>query len=126
MKPNISDIKNLLLKRKQELETELTQLSQEKFSDGQVQDPGDQALSTTMQSLKVSLQDTERAEYNRILQALEKIEDGTYGICMDCNQPISEKRLQSFPNAALCLVCQEAFEEGGLSFIRNQGRLLKP
>lgn len=115
MKQNLEEIKKLLLQRKLELEHELTQLSQEKFSDGQVQDPGDQALSSTMESLKVSLQDTERAEYNRILQALEKIEDGTYGICVDCGQPISEKRLQSFPNAARCLGCQEAFEEGVMS-----------
>ena len=41
------------------------------------------------------------------------IEDGTYGECVDCHNPISEKRLKSFPNATRCLVCQEAFEEGG-------------
>ena len=111
MKQNLESVKKTLLQRKIELERELTQLSQEKFSDGQVQDPGDQALSSAMESLKVSLQDTEREEYNRILQALEKIDDGTYGICEDCGQPISEKRLTSFPNAARCLVCQEAYEE---------------
>lgn len=111
MKQNLESVKKTLLQRKIELEQELTQLSQEKFSDGQVQDPGDQALSSTMESLKVSLQDTEREEYNKILQALEKIADGTYGICADCGQPISEKRLNSFPNAARCLVCQEAYEE---------------
>ena len=90
MKSNLEAIKKLLLDRKIILEQELTRLSQEKFSDDQVQDPGDQALSSTMESLKVSLQDTERGEYNRINQALEKIEDGTYGICSDCGQPISE------------------------------------
>lgn len=112
MKHNLQEIKQTLLKRKVELEQELHRLSQEKFSDDQVQDPGDQALSSTMESLKVSLQDTEREEYNRILQALEKTEDGTYGICTDCSQPISERRLNSYPNASRCLVCQEAFEDG--------------
>ncbi len=111
MKQNLEAVKKTLLKRKLELEQELTELSQEKFSDGQVQDPGDQALSSTMESVKLSLQDTERTEYHRIVQALEKIEDGTYGICMDCGQPISEKRLTSFPNASRCLSCQEIFEE---------------
>lgn len=111
MKQNLEAIKKTLLQRKQELEKELIRLSQEKFSDDQVQDPGDQALSSTMEMLNTSLQDTEREEYKRIEQALEKIEDGTYGICIDCGQNISEKRLSSFPNAARCLSCQEAFEE---------------
>lgn len=101
----------MLLQRKIDLEQELTQLSQQKFSDGQVEDPGDQALSSTMESLKVSLQDTERQELGRIVQALQKIEDGTYGTCMDCGQAISERRLNSYPNAARCISCQEAFEE---------------
>lgn len=111
MKQNFETIKKMLLQRKIDLEQELTQLSQQKFSDGQVEDPGDQALSSTMESLKVSLQDTERQELGRIVQALQKIEDGTYGVCMDCGQAISERRLNSYPNAARCISCQEAFEE---------------
>lgn len=111
MKHNLEAIKKALMQRKQELEKELVRLSQEKFSDDQVQDPGDQALSSTMETLHSSFQDTEREEYKRIQQALEKIEDGTYGICVDCGQQISEKRLNSFPNAARCLSCQETFEE---------------
>ena len=111
MKPNFEAIKKMLLQRKIDLEQELIQLSQQKFSDGQVEDPGDQALSSTMESLKVSLQDTERQELGRIVQALQKLDDGTYGICMDCGQPISERRLTSYPNAARCISCQEAFEE---------------
>jgi DnaK suppressor protein len=111
LKPNFEEIKKMLLQRKIDLEQELIELSQQKFSDGQVEDPGDQALSSTMESLKVSLQDTERQELGRIVQALQKLDDGTYGICMDCGQPISERRLNSYPNAARCISCQEAFEE---------------
>lgn len=103
-------IKEQLLARKHEIERELTELSQEKFSDDQVQDPGDQALTSSMESLKSSLQDTKIDEYKRITKALEMIEEGTYGICVDCGNPISEKRLQSFPNAARCISCQESFE----------------
>jgi len=98
--------------RKQELEEQLTNLSTEQISDGQVQDIGDQALSSIMESLRASLQDTEVDEYRRIVKALEMIEKGTYGICEDCNLAISEKRLKLIPNAVRCLMCQEAFEEG--------------
>ena len=47
-----------------------------------------------------------------INNALEMIDNGTYGICTECGNPISEKRLMLFPNATRCLACQEALEEG--------------
>jgi DnaK suppressor protein len=39
--------------------------------------------------------------------ALERIEDGTYGICMECEQEISPKRLKAVPWASCCVHCQE-------------------
>ncbi len=108
---NLGDIKKLLIKRKRELEEKLATMAKEKFSDNQVQDPGDQAVSSAMELLRTSFQSTEIKEYNRIVRALEKIEDGSYGICVDCGEPISAKRLKSFPNAERCLVCQEEYED---------------
>ena len=110
-KGDFEAVRKLLSKRKYELEEQLTQMAKEQFSDGQVQDPGDQALSSSMESLRTSLQNTELGEYRRIVRALEKIDEGTYGICVDCNNPIAEKRLKSFPNSARCLACQETFED---------------
>jgi DnaK suppressor protein len=107
----IGKIKDELLTRKLELEEILTRLYKEKFSDGQVQDFGDQAISSTMESLQASLQDSRLEEYNRIIKALQMIADGTYGICVDCHGAISEKRLKSYPNATRCIACQEAYEE---------------
>lgn len=109
----IKQVEKELLARKKELEQELDKLAKEKFDDGQIQDPGDQALSSTMELLKTSLQDAEFAEYQRIELALQKIQDGTYGVCIDCGEEIAEKRLKSYPNAARCLLCQEAFEDQG-------------
>ena len=107
-------IKQELQARKIELEQDLVhyQSYSEKFSDDQVQDPGDQALTSTMESLRSSLQDTRIDELNRIVKALKMIEEGSYGICADCELPISEKRLKLYPDATRCLSCQEAFEEG--------------
>ena len=39
--------------------------------------------------------------------ALERIEDGTYGTCFECDEEISHKRLQAMPWATLCIACQE-------------------
>src|SRR5438105_4356536 len=95
----LEKVKKELIDRKLELEQEFASLYQEKFSDNQVQDPGDQALSSTMEEIRSTFQDTRLTEYRRIVRALEMIQDGTYGICIDCHEPISEKRLKSFPNA---------------------------
>jgi DnaK suppressor protein len=111
IKQDLNKIRADLIERRNELNEHLYKLSTEKISDDQVQDPGDQALTSTMENLRSSLQDTELEEFKRIQQALQKIDDGTYGICIDCGSDISEKRLKSYPNAARCLVCQEAFED---------------
>lgn len=108
----LNEIKKDLTTRKIELEQDLVQSYSEKFSDDQVQDPGDQALTSTMESLRSSIQDTRIDEFNRIVKALKMIEEGTYGICVDCELPISERRLKLYPDATRCLACQEAFEEG--------------
>jgi DnaK suppressor protein len=108
---NVAHIKKKLLVRKQQLEADLSRLSREKVSDSEVPDPSDQALVSTLEELNISLQNNELAEYARILKALEMIDQGSYGKCSDCDQPISERRLQLFPNATRCLSCQEAREE---------------
>ncbi len=113
IRKSLEDVKLELLKRKHELEEKLTQLSQERMTDNQVQDPGDQALTSTMESLRSSLQSTENEEYKRTIKALEKITEGTYGVCVDCGQTISERRLNSYPDAARCLSCQELYEDKG-------------
>ena len=109
---NLTQIKKKLLARKYELEGELTRLDQERISgtSDTVQDPLDQAILSGIEDLNISLQKNERDEYAMILKAIEMIDAGTYGICTDCNEPISEKRLQLYPNATRCIACQEAVE----------------
>jgi DnaK suppressor protein len=118
VKKNITNVRDLakvkqdLIKRRMELQEELMRLYKEKFAD-EVQDQGDQALTSTMELLSSSLQDSRVEEYNRIVRALGMITDGTYGVCVDCHEPISEKRLKSYPDATRCILCQEQFEERG-------------
>lgn len=109
---HLNDIKEKLLDRKAELEEQLQESYAAREAPEIGQEPGDQVQSISLETLKISLQDTELEEYNMIRQALKMIELGSYGICVDCEQPISEKRLASYPNATRCLVCQELLEEG--------------
>ena len=39
-------------------------------------------------------------------QALKRIEDGTYGYCEECNEPISDDRLEAVPHCRLCISCK--------------------
>ena len=106
----IYKIKRTLLERQKELQKQVVYQSKEKVSDGQVSDTADEALTITMEKLQSSLQKTEIEELKLIEQALDKIKKGEYGICIDCNEPISERRLENYPYAARCIVCQELLE----------------
>lgn len=107
---HLDKIKQELLARKKILEEELDRLSKEPVSDNQSQDDGDQAVSSTLETLRNSIQNAEYEEFMMIETALQSIADGRYGICQDCDQEISEKRLKYYPNAQRCLACQEAAE----------------
>jgi DnaK suppressor protein len=52
----------------------------------------------------------------QIRAALSRIEDGSYGICMHCEEEIKPKRLEAIPWAAYCIQCQEAAEKNPQEF----------
>jgi DnaK suppressor protein len=110
-KNNHEVMKEILIERKKILEEELKRLNSTKNSDPQGQDSADQASAAVVESLENSLQSTELQEYTMILKALEMIEKGTYGICIDCGLPIAEKRLRYYPHVTRRLLCQEAIEQ---------------
>lgn len=49
-------------------------------------------------------------EIRAIERALRRIALGTYGICVSCGQPIGRERLEAYPTANRCAVCQRAYE----------------
>jgi len=55
------------------------------------------------------------AETRRVEAALTRIEEGTYGSCLRCDETISWNRLRVMPHAAFCVNCQEAVERDGAS-----------
>jgi len=52
------------------------------------------------------LASTEGRAVLQIREAMQRIEDGTYGVCEICGKPIGEKRLEMIPYAPLCARCQ--------------------
>ncbi|MDX1592773.1 MAG: TraR/DksA C4-type zinc finger protein [Gammaproteobacteria bacterium] len=51
-----------------------------------------------------------RIERTRIEAALRRLDDGSYGACRECGEPIAAGRLEADPTATLCLACAEAAE----------------
>jgi len=107
----LEKVENRLLQRRAEMAKALLNLSNEKISDGQVLDSGDEALSLSMEKLQTSLEQTEINELKSIDDALNRLKKGEYGICVDCGKPISDVRLENSPYVARCIVCQEDFEK---------------
>ena len=67
----------------------------------------DQTQFATERDLVVTLLNRDTVMSRRVKAALGRMEDGTYGICLTCEDSISVKRLQAVPWAELCLRCQE-------------------
>jgi DnaK suppressor protein len=49
----------------------------------------------------------------RLTAALKRVDDGTYGTCVECGKPIGQARLKAIPEVATCVTCQEKIERGG-------------
>lgn len=54
--------------------------------------------------------------FNKIEHALEKIDDGSFGVCEECDEPIEKKRLEARPVTTLCITCKEEQEKAERSF----------
>ncbi len=73
-------------------------------------DEGDLATTVVNQQISIMMRAKERMKLQMIHEALERIEDGTYGYCEDCDEPIGEKRLQNQPWTTLCITHAEERE----------------
>ena len=94
------------------LKAEADQLAEE-MEPGDVQfdeESGEGGTMNVERERDLALSAQARAEVEEIDRALEKILEGTYGICERCGQPIARARLKAIPQAALCVPCKS----GGL------------
>ena len=73
-------------------------------------DPNDRATLESEFALELRTRDRERKLIRKIEEALSRIEDGSYGYCIETGEPIGVKRLEARPIATLCLEAQERHE----------------
>jgi DnaK suppressor protein len=74
-------------------------------------DPTDRASMESDRNFELRIRDRERKLINKIKKALEKIEDGTFGFCEVCGEPIEFKRLEARPVTTHCIDCKTSAEE---------------
>jgi DnaK suppressor protein len=67
----------------------------------------DSAQSTAERGKVLALVDRLRDQLRDVERALKKIDQGTYGICDRCGQPISTERLEALPYSTLCVTCKQ-------------------
>jgi DnaK suppressor protein len=84
-------------------------------ADDPTEDIVDRANNAYNRELMFSLSDGERVLLLQIEEALKRMDDKTYGRCVNCAQRISMQRLQAIPWARFCIDCQEMAEKGMLS-----------
>lgn len=96
--------KNLLLKRRAELAEDLIDI-EDKLDDPMPKDWEDRASERQGDEVLEALGKVELDELRRIDAALARMEDGSYGTCAKCGDPISDERLSAVPTAALCRNC---------------------
>jgi RNA polymerase-binding protein DksA len=77
---------------------------------GDLPDQSDQAAEGIGDELAVGLMAIEAAQLHDIEDAIRRIDDGTYGLCTDCEKPIPKKRLEILPFVRRCLNCEGARE----------------
>jgi DnaK suppressor protein len=95
-------------KRKVVLERARQMLSEGMVLDANdLPDEMDLASSEYIQSFEFRLRGREKSLLSKLDLALKKIDDGTFGICEICEEPIGKKRLEARPETSLCIKCKE-------------------
>ncbi len=78
--------------------------------DGAGDDQADAGAKTYEREQEISLANNAREMLEQNEHALERLDNGTYGICESCGNPIGKLRLQAAPRATLCMPCKKKQE----------------
>jgi DnaK suppressor protein len=76
------------------------------------QDPADAGTNLSENDRTQAVLSAAKVQRRAILDALDRIEHGTYGTCADCGSPIPEGRLDARPEASRCVKCQSRRDRG--------------
>jgi DnaK suppressor protein len=115
MNTKITSIDSGIKRRKASLESKLKDLLQlagdrESLEIQPTADPLDQVRSSTDRDMAVETLNQQARSIHEIRSALDRIDEGSYGTCERCEEPIPPKRLDALPWARMCVSCQSEME----------------
>lgn len=120
-KKKLEYYKNLLLQKREELQGDINQISEETLKKTQKDASGDisgysfhmadMGTDNYDREFSLGLASKERNVLFEINHALDKLQDGAFGLCETCKKPISKIRLKAVPYANFCLKCQQKKEK---------------
>ena len=108
-KKSLLDMRWEILKKAKKLKEDSYTLG----TDG-IQDMADAASNSYNVDILMSISDNDLNVLKDIDHALDKIKNNTYGICEECEEKITEKRLEANPVARYCITCKRMMEEKGM------------
>ncbi|WP_117208316.1 TraR/DksA family transcriptional regulator [Allorhizocola rhizosphaerae] len=90
--------------------TEITELQRDRLTDSAGDDQADTGTKTFEREQEITLANAILERVNQVERALERLDEGTYGYCERCGNPIPVERLAAFPSATLCVSCKQLEE----------------
>jgi DnaK suppressor protein len=104
-------LRRMLEERRGEIQEKLRAIREEipSYQD-EVRDTEEQSVTDFAQEMDFALMEMKAQTLIRIDEALQRVDQGTYGTCDECGQDIAAARLSAVPFALLCLECQEREE----------------
>jgi DnaK suppressor protein len=109
-----NELKQMLEDRRRELMNEVQGRMRDVRADGNkdrdVLDQGESSEVDIQEDIEFALIQMKSETLNKINEALNRLEEGTYGNCFECGAEIAEARLRALPFAVRCKDCEEARE----------------
>lgn len=108
---------------REEIRDELIRSGEEHYIDlaTMVADPGDASVADLLSDLNVATVDRQIQEIRSIEETRQRLNDGSFGTCVDCGGDIAFDRLLAYPTAKRCIECQSVHEK--TYFQENKPRL---
>ncbi len=108
---NLDHFKNKLLEMKADLQEESSSTMQEMKVEGSLfPDPNDRATLENDRGIVLRIRDRERKLLTKVEEALDRVEEGTFGLCERCEEVIGRARLDIRPVTTFCINCKEEME----------------
>jgi DnaK suppressor protein len=105
-------LRDALVAKRRQLETEVgrSALYEKGVDEDATKDLGDQANTAYTREFQFELGNGDRRLLREVEIALQKLDEGGFGDCERCGEPIGEKRLDALPFARYCIECQRRLE----------------